>query len=203
MFDRFGSAATRRAKSKMKKLLVLAAVSAMAFGAKAEYWTVDISDAKAVYFVSVADTSLSVDALRAGWDGSLGGYFTADHPLIGSTWDEYFAALEDEFSNPSKMDLKASKVSDGVFQKFANKETHTEIAYMLLALDSEEIAPGAAYTVYRATGYGDGGEFTITDTIVSQTRLPGGSSPTPAPEPTSGLLLLLGVAGLALKRKRA
>ena len=29
------------------------------------------------------------------------------------------------------------------------------------------------------------------------------TAPTPVPEPTSGLLLLLGVAGLALKRKRA
>ena len=31
----------------------------------------------------------------------------------------------------------------------------------------------------------------------------GGPGPEPVPEPTSGLLLLLGVAGLALKRKRA
>ena len=31
----------------------------------------------------------------------------------------------------------------------------------------------------------------------------GGSTPAPIPEPTSGLLLLLGMAGLALKRKRA
>ena len=30
-----------------------------------------------------------------------------------------------------------------------------------------------------------------------------GASPTPVPEPTSGLLMLLGVAGLALRRKRA
>jgi len=29
------------------------------------------------------------------------------------------------------------------------------------------------------------------------------ATPSPIPEPTSGLLMLLGVAGLALKRKRA
>ena len=46
-------------------------------------------------------------------------------------------------------------------------------------------------------GTGFGGGFTG-----FSTQTPGAWQPTAAPEPTSGLLLLLGVAGLALKRKR-
>lgn len=46
-----------------------------------------------------------------------------------------------------------------------------------------------------------GGAYFAWDEIV--TGAPGGAGWTAVPEPTSGLLLLLGMAGLALKRKRA
>ena len=53
----------------------------------------------------------------------------------------------------------------------------------------------------------DYADFMSADAVVGDAwRTAGAASPTPpdpAPEPTSGLLLLLGVAGLALKRKRA
>ena len=41
------------------------------------------------------------------------------------------------------------------------------------------------------------------DSVATTSSFSGGPGPEPVPEPTSGLLLLLGVAGLALKRKRA
>ena len=49
------------------------------------------------------------------------------------------------------------------------------------------------------------GEVNMATLIASgnYTAWAGGPGPEPVPEPTSGLLLLLGVAGLALKRKRA
>ena len=46
-----------------------------------------------------------------------------------------------------------------------------------------------------------GGYFVLNQAAQSSGPVPPG--PDPIPEPTSGLLLLLGVAGLALKRKRA
>ena len=45
-------------------------------------------------------------------------------------------------------------------------------------------------------------QFSIGDQL-SKSQAPGNWSSVAAPEPTSGLLLLLGMAGLALKRKRA
>ena len=46
-------------------------------------------------------------------------------------------------------------------------------------------------------------EITSPDIVLSGAATPFSDAPGPVPEPTSGLLLLLGVAGLALKRKRA
>ena len=51
---------------------------------------------------------------------------------------------------------------------------------------------------------GSKGKFDVGSLGISPTKeFGGGPGPEPIPEPTSGLLLLLGVAGLALKRRRA
>ena len=41
------------------------------------------------------------------------------------------------------------------------------------------------------------------DAVFASAATPFSTGPTPVPEPTSGLMLILGMAGLALKRKRA
>ena len=48
----------------------------------------------------------------------------------------------------------------------------------------------------------NGGDVITGDTS-NWSKIGGGAGPTPIPEPTSGLLMLLGVAGLALRRRRA
>ena len=183
----------------MKKLLVLAAVSAMAFGAKAEYWTVNISDAKAVYFIGDYDTAEgSVETLLADWNSEVGPMFFPATQPEGMTWEDHYAGLSSMLNNYTAD--KDGNVFTIDASKFGGGAGHV---LLLLALDSD-LAPGVGYTLYRAAGGESGSpEITheITDTLMSGIA-PGGS-PSPAPEPTSGLLLLLGVAGLALKRKRA
>ena len=81
--------------------------------------------------------------------------------------------------------LVVEKVGEDTWYKFSgevNKDTYWEGA--------ETPVPTTAQ--FTSTAWGKGTEWTKVST-----------GPTPIPEPTSGLLLLLGVAGLALKRKRA
>ena len=69
---------------------------------------------------------------------------------------------------------------------------------MMVGVADNPPNPGDAMTFSNHTGtdFGieDEGRYMVADTIATAA---------PTPEPTSGLLLLLGVAGLALKRRRA
>ena len=185
----------------MKKLLVLAAVSAMAMGAKAEYaytTTVTISDARAVYFMY--DNSLDYDFAEQ-WNQETKMLFSGDRPVVGETWAEQFAWLN---STSMGQESKATYMGNDVFSMDLNRSEPRQ--FMLVALfNADEFAPGMQYAVYSGIAPGSDAEdksFQIVSTIATGTA-PTDGSPTPAPEPTSGLLLLLGVAGLALKRKRA
>ena len=75
---------------------------------------------------------------------------------------------------------------------------------------SDDLVAGTTYTFYYTLEDSDGNTFTSAtkNSRAQATSTPtigfgGGGTWTAAPEPTSGLLLLLGVAGLALKRKHA
>ena len=186
----------------MKKLLVLAAVAAMAMGAKAEYYTVEIPDenAKAVYFLSG-----STKELPSGWGSSWEGMFkpvlldetTARRMFGGESWTETYANFE-----LGSAEMKFAPSEGGTFNLDTGDQPTGYVDWMLIALDATEFSPGAAYAVYRGTSGSDIGPITLGSTPIDSGYLMT-DSPTPVPEPTSGLMLLLGVAGLALKRKRA
>ena len=189
----------------MKKLLVLAAVSAMAFGAKAEYeftgYTISSADFASAGFQgakAVWDMGTDMDAGTAQFIDAL--YFHTKMEDY-NTWAEQYADMEEDWWG----DVRFTPESDGTFSYYNEGSLVSEWA--LLVTDKEGLIPGANYSIYRVTSHGEGeyaefgGGITLGELLVSGTLET--DSPTPAPEPTSGLLLLLGVAGLALKRKRA
>jgi len=67
-----------------------------------------------------------------------------------------------------------------------------EISYAQIAFNCKNTSQAAVTTLTKSPeSFGGAGWYTV------------GTEPEPTPEPTSALLMLLGVAGLALKRKRA
>lgn len=69
------------------------------------------------------------------------------------------------------------------------------------AADATYVAANASATSYTFADSAEDKSLSVS--MASATWSSIGSSPTPIPEPTSGLFLLFGVAGLALRRRRA
>ncbi len=183
----------------MKKLLVLAAVSAMAMGAKADYtYTLDLPGAGAAYALQFAPWEDAETEFSEAWENSFSpylhnaGYKTQLHC---ETWAQYYGIIEPLMFAEAKFDKNGESFS------IVNPEGEYGRAWLVMALtDATELTPGAAYSVYYGTADAEGGPITIQKVLASGSLE---SDAAPVPEPTSGLLLLLGVAGLALKRKRA
>ena len=190
----------------MKKLLVLAAVAAMAMGAKAEYsWTFEIQGAQTVYSFGRSSTIRGYEYQKNFWSNYYTEFFDpASYESLyedgKTTWAGRYATIAEDYAED-----KLSKMSPGVFADVGDSPFSLGYKgeYMVMAiLDNDEIAPGAQYAVYYGLGEftGEGVIPVDLQLIESGTLMTDGAAP--APEPTSGLLLLLGVAGLALKRRR-
>ena len=198
----------------MKKLMI--AVAAIALGlsanAAATYWNLSATTpavfggstltGQPVYFF-VANTTGNVDAneaavladLRADPTSSVGGIAkTANgEGKVGS-----FQYSHDTWGTSTKMAFYAITLAEDA--------SGNKYAYLSDWKSSKGQASGgpAVMLSLGETGvYGiDANPLNGDDEIVAGWyQYATGSSPEPTPEPTSGLLLLLGVAGLALRRK--
>ena len=185
----------------MKKLMILAAVAAMALGAKADY------------SASLNATSISLTLAADGETGV-------------QNYSSFFVLLPDAFSSWKQnsnalADLNSASIIAGTAD-YVSGEDAMKLNYLYgHAFNGEvtkftetlpfDIVMGSANAVFVAASandyyYGEG-EFISYGSVYKSMSMSGqtptsfGSTPAPIPEPTSGLMMLIGLAGLALKRK--
>ena len=191
----------------MKKLMVICATIAMAAAAHAaaidwsvanNSWTLKNGSKAAsgttVYLIDA--TASSTLFASVGKDGS---FNAAQAGVFGS------AATVNGKGSVTTVTAKSDALVAGKSYDFAilviDTASDAKQAYALISGASTQTAydPNATPPAPTSVGFG-ATQFSSPTTSWTQA---GGSSPEPTPEPTSGLLLLLGMAGLALKRKIA
>lgn len=182
-------------------LLLLSAVSCSAGNAFLEF---------ALYWQVMTDTPYaneSTYAILYGYDGTSGNVMLDDTRYYGSETDGFIAAgagtgiFEDGY---------VALADDGDYKDVleAFHMLTPENAYFYIELYNENGQTAYSESVSWAEMIGT---YDAIEYISDNTMDPGASAlnswrPTiyyPVPEPTSGLLVLLGIAGLALRRKRA
>lgn len=184
----------------MKKLIMSLAAVALAgsLHAATAAWGMDNDGAKTyanatVYMVLSTDYSDAIAALDAGGAGiatTMAGYNISDGGAKvlsgkGKGNDVYSSATSGQSYNWILVLSNGAAIADGM-------QYYSTAAISYATMDAAgAIATGAATPTDFKLVDGTKNLFTGTSGIVG------------APEPTSGLMLLLGVAGLALRRKRA
>ena len=147
------------------------------------YWMVDVDEAGWDYDYSVRIK----DTAGGSGDGSFLNLYYGDGSAAGTS-------LRREYLK----DLGGSSLGNvGFYAKLASNMTYTSYVFELFC-DSGTVAQSGPfeYADVKACIVTDG----IGDPALSPLMVTMG--PLPAPEPSSGLLLLLGVAGLALRRRK-
>lgn len=198
----------------MKKLIIVAATVLCGAMAQASYvaWTLTgvkgpdgnaLSSGSAyVFFVagnSAADTSSWAGLAEKGATA-----FTT--PLAGANFDYTKSSITADAGT-----LSYNKTTAGAAPELSTVGLSGSTKYSAYAVifDTETITDASHYYVTAAsaasTTYADGASTTKIYTLNASSSATAANwkSVGPVPEPTSGLLMLLGMAGLALRRKRA
>ena len=174
----------------MKKLIILAALAFTAGFAKAASVDWQVSGGTAaqvgfnVYLVTAIDTTWASGADVATAAAALG---TGTSGTIAKSGRNYMFG-------------PASASGDGITAT-SMKEAYFVLVQSDSATSYTYIKSDLSAYVYGETESSPGNFGTTTAALLAGTS--GNFASSPVPEPTSGLLMVLGLAGLALKRKRA
>lgn len=173
----------------MKKLIII--MAAIAFTAISQAATVDWS---------VFEISSRTDS--SGTASGLAVYFVDSAVTSQSAATSALAANDLTFLNSA---FSAGTSVDG--EAYATAGTYGNgvlVTGYAIIFDTADVASAANYfmTAETAASTGGAGQPASIEFYATATATPSAWTAV-APEPTSGLLLLLGMAGLALKRKRA
>ena len=198
------AATPRRGSLLYKKLMIIAAiVCAAAANAATVNWN--------------TGSAIKPDGSTSAGNGTLNIYVwtvsesTYNNTALGAIWEAYGNETISSITgyDASKTGLGGSLGGKAAIENVANNTTLYGI--IITTYDSDKDGTVDMYAVNKAIGsVNDSGTATSPGGLAK--FVGGGTSGTPVtwetpaapvPEPTSGLLMLLGVAGLALRRKRA
>lgn len=211
----------------MRKLMIALAAISFGFAANAASYVWGIFDGEAVYpngdYVDGGTAVLLLGTVTEAAGANADTYVLT---LPGSaSFLNYSGQAGDPDYNWGNFDKTAPETSASVTQPSADNTSGTQQYSLVLvnadistysALEDYLATEGNEYVLYTGTSdytaeqsTGDSLARMIYSGHISETswHTVGGAAPDPGPdpvpEPTSGLLVLLGMAGLALKRKKA
>ena len=166
----------------MKKIMIMivaVVIAAVAEAAAVSWSTTTVKD--------ISGNAIGAKAESAGWSAVCTIFASDGITVIGSSTDK----------------TAAMSKFDGTIDGTAANTSYFAQLIVTDNIGNTITSEKAAFTTDSSATYGPlnfttGGNFASTGAKINYT-----SGWTAAPEPTSGLLLLLGMAGLALKRKRS
>ena len=179
----------------MKKIIIVAVAVAMAAMVQAAQVTWSATAITATestsYFAMIVDVTGIADATADSVANAIvAGTFTGNTMYSGAAT-----------YNASKSQVAVAFSKKTVNGEYANEQA---VSYMTIVFDAAAAADAKNYIVTSGDAAVDG-KFSAAGLLSAQQGSQAGKTWTAVavPEPTSGLLMLVGLAGLALRRRRA